>query len=327
MSLTRGDSTYNLLMDLSPPEVVEPCSGAGGGGSGGGGSGTLSTGINSPTPTASSLSGGNRLQKQSRPLLTAPSFEQRPPDLHDSPWSSTETSCRSRKSSGTQDLAGSTNNNTLAIAISNSIARQCTNQSQGSVESNSNRNRSVPDIELHYRRGNSDDRVCVISGESPRMFNRHASPHFAHHYHHHTQPAPSRPRVCEHQPFSFSLSRATSRESIRSVQPTSTTDSLQLPTAVLTPQHRRESRGMLRQHSQPETSCFHCQVSNASSSLRQLKEANTGDAIAGIAADTLRINGAIRQFRQVVFPVGHLTFYFHFHLLLLAGGAIITTCA
>jgi len=60
---------------------------------------------------------------------------------------------------------------------------------------------------------------------------------------------------------------------------------------------------MLRQHSQPETSCFHCQVSNASSSLRQLKEANTGDAIAGIAADTLRINGAIRQFRQVVFPL------------------------
>lgn len=64
---------------------------------------------------------------------------------------------------------------------------------------------------------------------------------------------------------------------------------------------------MLRQHSQPETSCYHCQIGSAttaSTSLRQLKEASTGDAIAGIAADTLRINGAIRQFRQVAFPVG-----------------------
>ena len=308
MSLNRGDSTYNLLMDLSPPEVVEPSSDGGGGGGGGGSNAGSSSGLTSSPQT---LSGGNRLQKQSRPLLTAPSFEQRPPELRDSPWSSTDTSCRSRKSSGAQELCmASTNNNTLAIAIGNSITRQCTPPSQSSVESNSNRNRSVPDIELHYRRGHSDDRASIVTGESPRLYNRHVSPssfsHHHHYHHHHNHANPSRPRVCEHQPFSFSLSRATSRESVRSIQPGSTNDSLQLPVAgILTPQPSRESRGMLRQHSHPETSCFHCQVTTASSSLRQLKEVNSGDAIAGIAADTLRINGAIRQFRQVAFPVGH----------------------
>lgn len=288
LSLTRGDSTDNLLMDLSPPEVVAPCS------------------SNSLTPTMGSASPSNqksataRVQKQTRPMLTAPSFEQHPPDLRDSPWSSTETSGRSRKNSGCLDF-GTTNNNTLGISVSNSISRGGP-QSQSSVESNSNRNRSVPDIELHYRRGSSDDRLCIISSESPRLYNRHITPHFPHHHHHNL--IASRPRVCEHQPFSFSLSRATSRESVRSVQPSSANDSLQLPT-VLTTLHR-ENR-MLRQHSQPETSCYHCQVgNNASASLRQLKEATTGDAIAGIAADTLRINGAFRQFRQVVFPVRHL---------------------
>lgn len=119
---------------------------------------------------------------------------------------------------------------------------------------------------------------------------------------------PSRPRICEHQPFSFSLSRATSRESVRSFthQPSCESNAsvplrLGLPTLLTT--FDRENR-MLRQHSQPETSCYHCQIGNASTSLRQLKETTTGDAIAGIAADTLRINGAIRQFRQVAFPVG-----------------------
>ena len=90
---------------------------------------------------------------------------------------------------------------------------------------------------------------------------------------------------------------------------------LGLPTVLTT--FERENR-MLRQHSQPETSCYHCQIGSgtaASTSLRQLKEASTGDAIAGIAADTLRINGAIRQFRQVAFPVGPIFNYFFFYLL------------
>ena len=87
---------------------------------------------------------------------------------------------------------------------------------------------------------------------------------------------------------------------------------LGLPTVLTT--FERENR-MLRQHSQPETSCYHCQIGSStapSTSLRQLKEASTGDAIAGIAADTLRINGAIRQFRQVAFPVGRIFLSFNF---------------
>jgi potassium intermediate/small conductance calcium-activated channel subfamily N len=141
---------------------------------------------------------------------------------------------------------------------------------------------------------------------------------------------PSRPRVCEHQPFSFSLSRATSRESVRSgvvgqsgFYGPGQDSSLRLPSSQLVPELAASLassgyscggtpclRGeMLRQHSQPETSCYHCH--NPSSSLRQLKEQGGGSSggggcdIAGIAADTLRINGAIRQFRQVAFPVRH----------------------
>ena len=204
-------------------------------------------------------------------------------------------------------------------------------------------NRSVPDIELHYRRGNSDDRSAP-NDASPRLYSRHVTSHHSqsfvphsHHHHHqqHHQPnrchplhpqgslsassGCSRPRICEHQPFSFSLSRATSRESVRSAvqpltfygaQPEST--SLRLPAGggQLVPESGWTCpRGeMLRQHSQPESTCYHCH--NPSTSLRQLKEVSAGGSgasggcdIAGIAADTLRINGAIRQFRQVAFPV------------------------
>jgi hypothetical protein len=70
----------------------------------------------------------------------------------------------------------------------------------------------------------------------------------------------------------------------------------------------RSSR-IIRQSSQPEASapascsgqCVHHLHGSAptqpSVSLRQLRE--PGDGIAGIAADSLRINGAIRQFKQV----------------------------
>ncbi|KAJ4441535.1 hypothetical protein ANN_11391 [Periplaneta americana] len=66
---------------------------------------------------------------------------------------------------------------------------------------------------------------------------------------------------------------------------------------------------IIRQSSQPEASapascsgqCVHhlhgSAPSQPSVSLRQLRE--PGDGIAGIAADSLRINGAIRQFKQI----------------------------
>lgn len=411
VSLSRGDSTDNLLAaDLSPPEVLLEPSGKAG----------LqeeepaaSTGA---SPRTSSLQSACKNQSISpgsssgataaaRPLLTAPSFDQRPaPDLVDaSPWSSTETSCRSRKNSvnllDCWNQGNSNNNNTLAINQRlGDVAVRTAPPSQSSVDSAiistaagiiagcggqpSRNNRSVPDIELHYRRGNSDERVCSASAgdHSPRLYNRHgphhsqssfsphhhphstspshhhhttahASPHYHHQYRErsveqshlhspryhplhpqasHPSATSSRPRVCEHQPFSFSLSRATSRESVRSAvqsafygQPDS---SLRLPSQLVpetavSPASTGSTgwanlRGeMLRQHSQPETSCYHCH--NPSASLRQLKESSGGSSggggcdIAGIAADTLRINGAIRQFRQVAFPVGHSFTYKH----------------
>lgn len=63
---------------------------------------------------------------------------------------------------------------------------------------------------------------------------------------------------------------------------------------------------IIRQSSQPEASAcccsgcccpLHTGATPSAASLRQLRE--PGDGIAGIAADSLRINGGIRQFRQV----------------------------
>lgn len=59
---------------------------------------------------------------------------------------------------------------------------------------------------------------------------------------------------------------------------------------------------IIRQSSQPEASnVIYCQhgCSHTTPSLRQLREPSEG--IAGIAADSLRINGAMRPFRQVNF--------------------------
>ena len=60
---------------------------------------------------------------------------------------------------------------------------------------------------------------------------------------------------------------------------------------------------IIRQSSQPEASAPCCGMNYVqgvapSTSLRQLREHGEG-GIAGIAADSLRINGAMRNFRQV----------------------------
>ena len=66
------------------------------------------------------------------------------------------------------------------------------------------------------------------------------------------------------------------------------------------------SARIIRQSSQPEASAcccsgcccpLHTGTAPSAASLRQLREPS--DGIAGIAADSLRINGGIRQFRQV----------------------------
>ncbi|RZF33445.1 hypothetical protein LSTR_LSTR016295 [Laodelphax striatellus] len=93
---------------------------------------------------------------------------------------------------------------------------------------------------------------------------------------------------------SQSMARSVSRESVRSGQP-----HLPPPAAPLLLTTSPSSR-IIRQSSQPEASCCHhhyAHAQTASASLRQLRE--PGDGIAVIAADSLRINGAIRQFKQV----------------------------
>nr|XP_024215578.1 uncharacterized protein LOC112210441 [Halyomorpha halys] len=88
---------------------------------------------------------------------------------------------------------------------------------------------------------------------------------------------------------SHGMARSVSRESVRSNQ--------QMPPPVLlTPSSR-----IIRQSSQPEA-CHCCPHHGPAptASLRQLRE--PGDGIAMIAADSLRINGAIRQFKQVSPP-------------------------
>ncbi|XP_035705072.1 small conductance calcium-activated potassium channel protein isoform X5 [Folsomia candida] len=60
-----------------------------------------------------------------------------------------------------------------------------------------------------------------------------------------------------------------------------------------------------RQHSQPESSCLYCHA-HSSTSLRHLRGLEA-DGIAGIAADSLRFNGAIRQFKQLRKPVSTLS--------------------
>lgn len=136
--------------------------------------------------------------------------------------------------------------------------------------------RSVPDIELHCR-GTVEMSTCRITGYQlvPRC-------------------------SCERRK-SHSLARSISRESVRSTQ--------QAPPPVLLT--TSPSSRIIRQSSQPETTthitCHHCcphlhhhgsASPVPSSSLRQLRE--PGDGIAMIAADSLRINGAIRQFKQVL---------------------------
>ena len=62
---------------------------------------------------------------------------------------------------------------------------------------------------------------------------------------------------------------------------------------------------IIRQSSQPETTtstvcAVHSTNSIPSSSLKQLKD-HTDSGIANIAADSLRITGATRNFKQVIF--------------------------
>ncbi|XP_052128470.1 small conductance calcium-activated potassium channel protein isoform X3 [Frankliniella occidentalis] len=140
--------------------------------------------------------------------------------------------------------------------------------------------RSVPDLELHCRLTGQDGPCqgqvvpCRPRGSVSGAY--HLLPH-------------SRCRGCDARRDSSSLllpiPRSVSRESCGHAPP-----------ALLLTASPTSSR-IIRQSSQPEAHCcYHASAPNPTSSLRQLRE--PGEGISMIAADALRFNGAIRQFKQ-----------------------------
>lgn len=168
--------------------------------------------------------------------------------------------------------------------------------------------RSVPDIELQCRDQPAADRPQTLV--SPMATCSHRGSVTGCQLVPHTY---ARCRICERRqstaPISaLQLARSVSRESVRSalhcpcvcssLHAVSTCPVIQ-PPALLLP---ASSTRIIRQSSQPESSacaahCPHHAHHHPSASLRQLRE--PGDGIAGIAADSLRINGGMRPFKQV----------------------------
>lgn len=111
---------------------------------------------------------------------------------------------------------------------------------------------------------------------------------------------------------SLQLARSVSKDSVRSsiqgrLSPYSITVQPHIPPVLITASPNSGSQRIIRQSSQPEASnivccsSYSCSHREPSVSLRQLREPSEG--IAGIATESLRINGAMRPFRQVSFFV------------------------
>ncbi|XP_068965994.1 small conductance calcium-activated potassium channel protein isoform X3 [Bombus flavifrons] len=170
--------------------------------------------------------------------------------------------------------------------------------------------RSVPDIELH----------CRLDGETQSQLQ---PPQPQPQVQQTIMPAGYRTRQSSHQhrcrcdrrdslaPSSaLHLARSVSRESVKSGHHCCPCQAPPPPVLVTTSPSAR----IIRQSSQPEASAcccsgcccpLHTGTTPSAASLRQLRE--PGDGIAGIAADSLRINGGIRQFRQLRKPVSTLS--------------------
>ncbi|XP_058830030.1 small conductance calcium-activated potassium channel protein isoform X3 [Topomyia yanbarensis] len=174
------------------------------------------------------------------------------------------------------------------------------------VEDDQHNARSVPDIEMHCRLEapaiavsnscHSDDGRGTATGGSGYQLVPY-----------------NRCRACRNcdrrasttPVSSLQLTRSVSKESVRSaLHSRLTVQHSTIPPVLITSSPTSGSR-IIRQSSQPEASshiccggqCAHV-CAHPSSSLRQLRE--PGDGIAGIAADSLRINGGMRQFKQLV---------------------------
>ncbi|XP_019765292.1 small conductance calcium-activated potassium channel protein isoform X3 [Dendroctonus ponderosae] len=183
-------------------------------------------------------------------------------------------------------------------------------EEDGSLCLEENSTRSVPDIELHCR---LDVKGCKQNLTSHPARNRSSSNAF--------QLAPyssaaSRGilerRTSTTPASTLKIGRSVSRESIRSIHhctcpclnaPVSCSSCPVAPAAIVT---TLPGSRIIRQSSQPEASAapccgascvLHVGAAHPSTSLRQLRDHESG-GIAGIAADSLRINGAMRNFRQ-----------------------------
>ncbi|XP_076375366.1 small conductance calcium-activated potassium channel isoform X3 [Megalopta genalis] len=179
----------------------------------------------------------------------------------------------------------------------------------GSEESGTNEDpatRSVPDIELHCRL-DGDVQTQSQLQQQPQMqtqtqvqqpvvttIYRSRQP-----YHQHRCRCDRRDSLAPSS--ALHLARSVSRESVKSGHHCCPCQAPPPPVLVTTSPNAR----IIRQSSQPEASAcccsgcccpLHAGTAPSAASLRQLRE--PGDGIAGIAADSLRVNGGIRQFRQ-----------------------------
>ncbi|XP_033334613.1 small conductance calcium-activated potassium channel isoform X4 [Megalopta genalis] len=180
----------------------------------------------------------------------------------------------------------------------------------GSEESGTNEDpatRSVPDIELHCRL-DGDVQTQSQLQQQPQMqtqtqvqqpvvttIYRSRQP-----YHQHRCRCDRRDSLAPSS--ALHLARSVSRESVKSGHHCCPCQAPPPPVLVTTSPNAR----IIRQSSQPEASAcccsgcccpLHAGTAPSAASLRQLRE--PGDGIAGIAADSLRVNGGIRQFRQL----------------------------
>ncbi|KAB0801389.1 hypothetical protein PPYR_05743 [Photinus pyralis] len=174
-------------------------------------------------------------------------------------------------------------------------------EEDGSLCLEENSTRSVPDIELHCRLDVKGCKQNLLTNIPTR--NRSSSNAFQLAPHTSPRGALEQRRTSQTPTSALKIVRSVSRESVRSAHhctcpclnaPASCSSCPAPPTVVTTLPGSR----IIRQSSQPEASAPCCVHGAApSTSLRQLRDHGEG-GIAGIAADSLRINGAMRNFRQ-----------------------------
>lgn len=204
----------------------------------------------------------------------------------------------------------------------------CSEESGQSNEDSDARANSVTDLDIQYNRLEtpviSISNVCQTSGGSggspvggsgSTQYHRGSISGYQLTPHTRCRACRSCDRRASTTPVStLYLARSSSRESVRStnthgfLSPSNMSHQQRIPPPVFITGSPVSGSRIIRQSSQPEANsivccggsgqnmCIHSQTA-PSGSLRQLRDPSEG--IAGIAADSLRINGAMRPFKQV----------------------------